>query len=182
LFLERKVKAPRFVGRITGLEGHPDTATSSMALMFIEEKKEPGWNEHPINWHWFAKVTFVNESETPATIEAVHVRMKWRWKRKKIMAKCTEDFGEFVFAGRDPNGWPKDDEIPNLLRKLEGIPLTHGIGHDGWVHFNVPAMHRKDMETSKIDFWIVDAMQGKHKLRSNDSDIERAKITKRLPR
>ena len=171
---EQKLKAPRIAGRIVSLEGVPDTATTPMSMALIEAKKEPGWDEHPMNWHWFARIKCVNESETPTTIETVQVEIGSA--RDRIIVKCIEDFGRYVFA-RD-----RDDEIPNLLRKLHGVPVTHGIGHDGWVHFNVENVTRKDMEAAKIDFWIIDAMQGKHKLQKNDADLERARITKKLSR
>jgi len=180
LFVERRLKTPKIVGRITNLHALPDTATTAMAMAFIEEKKEPRWNEHPLNWHWFAKIKLVNESEIPTTIDAIEVRMKWKWKRRKLITKCTENFGTYVFAGRNSEGWTKNDEIPNLLQGLKSTPLTHGIGHVGWVRFDISKMSRKDMEMAQIGFWIVDAMQGKHKLRRDDSDTKPIKITKRL--
>jgi hypothetical protein len=173
LFIERKLKTAKITGRIVSLEGLPDTATTSMAIALIEEEKKPGWNEHPMNWHWFAKIVLVNESETPTTIGEVQVRLKW--KQRKVLAKCTEDFGNYIFAG-------KHEEIPNLVKQLRGVPLTHGIGHDGWVRFNVPAETRKFIEAAKVDFWILDSMQQKHKLRRDNAEMERVKITKKLSR
>lgn len=169
-----RLKVPRIAGRIVSLEGVPDTATTPMSMSLIEAKKEPGWDEHPMNWQWFARIKCVNESETPTTIEAVQVEIGSA--RGKIIVNCTEDFGRCVFA-RD-----KNDEIPNLLKRLHGVPVTHGIGHDGWVRFNVENATRKDMEAAKIEFWIIDAMQGKHKIQKTDADMERVRITKRLYR
>jgi hypothetical protein len=180
LFIEGRLKTPKLAGRVTNLHALPDTATTTMAMLFIEEKKEPGWNEQPLNWHWFARIKIVNESEIPTTVDAIEVRIKWKWKRRKLFTKCIEDFGTYVFAGHNSEGWPKDDEIPNLLQTLKSIPLTHGIGHEGWVRFDISKMSRKEMEVARIDFWIVDAMQGKHKLRRDDSDIKPVNITKRL--
>ena len=53
---EQHVKAPRIRARFVNSRTLPNLHTTTMQVMFDTENKKPGWDEHPIDWHWFLEI------------------------------------------------------------------------------------------------------------------------------
>ena len=69
-----------------------------MQAVFDSENKKPGWDEQPIDWHWFLEVQLANESETPVTIEDVQIRVRVgpKGQRKPVAASFSDGLQNFV--------------------------------------------------------------------------------------
>ncbi len=58
------------------------------------------------------------------------------------------------------------------MKKIEGVALEQEIGYRGWLHFKVFKVSQSEMDSHKIriNIWIVDANQRKHKLHFKKKD------------
>lgn len=178
LFLsaERRLKQPRIVARFVNSRIIPNLKTTTIKAVLDSDAKTPGWEAHKLDWEWFIETQLANDAETPTTIEEVRVRIsikrKW-WKREAVKVERSEDFNRFLIdMGIDKNlkGHSFEGEryrkVSSLMEKIRNVPLTKGIGYRGWLRFKVNQVNQKDMNGGRIlvDVWLIDALEGKHKL------------------
>jgi hypothetical protein len=172
---EQWLGRPRILAKFVNGRMFPDGQTTTMQMLFDQEMKVPGYNQMGIDRHWFIEVQLANESETPTTIVKVKVRVRagrW-WNRKSYTAEQHAEMGDFLITYRfdgtgnqiniqRPNGYY--EPVPNLLELIHNVALTRGIGHRGWLRFRVPKVTNDDVKTLGMDIWLVDALDGKHKV------------------
>jgi len=179
LFLasDRFLKQPRLLVRLLNSRTTPDLHTTPLAAVFDSQAQTPGWDEQKLDWDCFLETQITNDTDNPTTVTGLQVRArvkrKWWEKSEKIEITHLEDFDGFVIdKGLDVklNGVPFNGQryvqIPKLMEQIRNVPLTHGIGHNGWLRFRLPQVSQKDINGGnvRIDFWLVDALGGKHKL------------------
>jgi hypothetical protein len=179
LFLkaDRELNQPKIVAKFVNARMFPDLSTTPTSVLFDTEMKTPGWDEVKIDWEWFIEVQLVNDSDAPTTIENVEVRttVGSKWRKESVPSTHTEDFDRFsIDMGLDVHGNPNNRQypkprhrpVPSLMQEIRGVPLTKGIGHRGWLRFNLPQVSQRDANSGrvKINIWLIDALEGKHKL------------------
>jgi len=178
LFLasERFLKQPRLLVRLLNSRTNPDLHTTPVAAVFESQAKTRGWDERKLDWDCFLETQVTNDSDTPTTITRLEARARVKrnwWKSEEVKITHSEDFDGFVIdRGIDVNlkgvkySGERYIQIPSLMEKIRNLPLTRGIGHGGWLRFRLPQVSQKDINEGnlRIDFWLVDALGGKHKL------------------
>lgn len=173
---EKWLKQPRIVARLTNSREFPNMHRVTMKTVFNEAEHQPGWDLEKLDWEWFTEIQLANDSDIPTTVDDVEVRVRvghrW-WFKKKVQAEIVRDMQGYIKdMGHDANAnsTPHTDAqyvpLDSLLPKINGKPLTRGIGHDGWLRFDVRQISRRDMNNNRVhmDIWLVDALQGKHKV------------------
>ena len=174
---DKFLKQPRLLVRLLNSRTTPDLHTTTLAAVFDSEAQTPGWDEQKLDWDCFLETQITNDTDNPTTVTGLEVRglvkRNWWKKGQKIAMTHSEDFGGFMIdKGLDVklNGIPFNGEryipIPNLMEKIRNLPLTRGIGHNGWLRFRLPQVSQKDVNEGnvRIDFRFVDALGGKHKV------------------
>jgi hypothetical protein len=170
-------KQPRLLVRLLNSRTSPDLHTTTLAAVFESEAQTPGWDDKQLDWDCFLETQVTNDTDNPTTVTGLEVRgrlrRKWWETSGKIEITHSDDFGGFVIdKGLDVNlqGIPFNGEryipIPNLMEKIKNLPLTRGIGHNGWLRLRIPQVSQKNMNNGnvRIDFWLIDALGGKHKV------------------
>lgn len=178
LFLasEKFLKQPTLLVRLLNSRTVPDLHTTPVAAVFESQAKTPGWDERKLDWVCFLETQVTNDSDNPTTVTRLEARArvnpKW-WKSEEIKITHLEDFSGFVMdRGMDVNlkgvaySGDRYVQLPSLMEKIRNVALTRGIGHSGWLRFRLPQVSQKDINEGKvrIDFCLVDALGGKHKL------------------
>jgi hypothetical protein len=177
LMSDKFLKQPRILVRLLNSRTSPDLHTTLVAAVFESQNKTPGWDDRKLDWDCFLETQITNDTDNPTTVTALEVRgrlkRKWWERTEKIEITHSEDFGGFVIdKGLDVklNGIPFSGEryipIPNLMEKIRNLALTRGIGHNGWLRLRIPQVSEKNLNNGnvRIDFWLVDALGGKHKV------------------
>ncbi len=169
LWADRKLKTPRIFGKFLNVKLVPDLRTVSLRAVFAEAKKEAGWETaYKTDWDWFVEVQVVNDSETPTTIEDVDVSVttKGHLFRRKLQARHVEDLSDYRIDNPNADIFDAelDREIPSLISRIRGVPLTNGVGHRGWLRFSLPQVTRSELVKSKIRIWLVDSIDQRHEV------------------
>ena len=178
LWADRKIKLPRISARLVNTKLVPRLRTVTLQQVFDEESKKPGWDQYESDWDWFLEVQMVNESETPTTIEDVEVRVgvvrkflgirlpSWVPWGKTFPCKQVEDFSEHCIHRSVLDIYDNaDSKIPSLMKEIKGKPLTIGIGHRGWLRFELRKITQHNLCRSELEIWLVDALQELHYVR-----------------
>jgi hypothetical protein len=115
------------------------------------------------------ELSIVNESDTPVTVDRFELVLFH--EREVIPTTQLNDLSTFRLCFEDEKrqgGFTvKKDrrvELDDLKHSLKGVALTKGIGHSGWLRFEVKEFDRKKMETARVKLRIVDAFEIKHKV------------------
>lgn len=184
---ERQLKLPNIVAKFVNSRLVPDLSTTTMKTVFDSQAKKSGWDEETIDWDWFIEVQLANDSDTPATIEKVEARAIAGGR--SVPVTHSEDFLKYSMDyGLDGQGnsiqtsfvgQARYRPVPNLMKKIRGVPLTKGIGYRGWLRFKMPKVSQRDVNEKRIkmDIWLVDALEGRHKLyykRNSDREWDNA--------
>jgi hypothetical protein len=185
LWAEKRIKEPHIVARYVNLRAIPDPHSATMQMVFDTEQKKPGWDEARFDWDWFVEVQMVNDSETRTTLDRLEAEIYWgpKWKRKEFEFRHLEDLDSFdmdmTLSGQGKgHGQRVFGEryrpIPDLMAQIKGVPLEQEIGYQGWLHFKVFQVNQREMSEGKIkiNIWIVDAKQRKHKLNFKKKDAK----------
>src|SRR3989442_4948590 len=154
----------------------PNLHTATMKDLFDTEEKKIGWDERKLDWWWFVEIKLANESDTPTTIDTLGARVltgRGICRRRQEDIHLFQDVGKFkidmghkadctstAFSGEQYR------QLPSLIKRIANVPLTRGIGYRGWLRCEVKQVSQKDMNSgrTKIDVWLIDALQGKHKV------------------
>jgi hypothetical protein len=171
LTAERRLKMPNLLGRFVNSQIIPDLHSVTLKDVFDSDSKKPGWDEIKLNWVWFIEVQFVNDSDTRTTID--HIEVEVSTGKRNEQSRLFEDSGKFkVDMAYDNRSEPKAYQgeryrnLPSLMQVIKDVPLERGIGYRGWLRVGVKQVNQKDMNGGeiKMDVWLVDALQGRHKV------------------
>ena len=185
---EKWLKQPRIVARFVNSRIFPNLRKTTVRSMFNEGK--PGAELEKLNWEWFSEIRLANDAETPTTIEDVEVRVrvghKW-WFKESVKVEHIKDMQAYkIDRAMDYNGnsiplsgATRYSPVPSLLARIQGQPLTKGIGHAGWLRFDVEQVSRQDINKNRVhlDVWLIDALDGKHGVmyrRDSDKDWDKS--------
>ena len=164
----------RLRSRLTNSKVIGDLTKITMKAIFDadSQSKPSGWDRIELDWLWFVEIQTANESATPVTVDEVEVSVrcrseKWKWlplRLKKLPATPRRIFTEYRMDTNE--GLSLDNkEVPNILDKISGTPMTQGVGYRGWLAFHLKA-NQIDMNNGEaINVWLVDALRHKHKVR-----------------
>jgi hypothetical protein len=183
---ERRLKLPKIQARFANSRLIPNLGTTTVQTMFNTEKKKPGWDEEPIDWHWFIEVHLVNDSDTSTVIEDVEIKARTgtSWPKREVLVTHSLDFrkvqmdkslnGSGVGHGKKYLG-NRYEPLVGLMSAIKGVTLTRGIPYRGWLRIEVPQVCQKDVNTGSIsvDIWLIDAFQGRHKLHHKKKSDEK---------
>lgn len=183
LWAERQIKEPHIAARYGNFRSVPDLHSVTLQMVTDAEHKKPGWDKHRFDWDWFVEVQMVNDSETRTTFDHLKIEITLRqgWCRKPLDFTYLDDLDSFDMdlclngEGKD-HGRPVQGEryrpVPSLVEKIKGVPLEQEIGYRGWVHFKVPNLSQREVNSEKIriNMWIVDAKQREHELHFRKKD------------
>ncbi len=174
---EKHLRLPLIKARLVNCKLAPRLRTFSIGAVFDEQDKKPGWDLHKGTWDWFLEVLVTNESETPTTIEEIRFELRkvrkflgvklpsWVPGKELFSCKHLTDFSEHCIHRSVLDLYDNPDSaIPSLMKEINEVPLTTGIGHRGWLHFEIPKITRRDMNNSEIDVWLVDALEQAHRV------------------
>jgi hypothetical protein len=166
------LKLPSVMARYTNSRTIPNLKTVSAKLLVDTQNETPGWNEQECGWFWLIEVRLANESDTPITVEDIEGRVrvggsKWLRKlfpftRKTLSVKHVKDVSRFDSSPHE--GQPRYEPLKGLFESIEGVPLTKGVGHRGWICFSITATQRELNDAPVMDVWLIDALYGKHRL------------------
>jgi hypothetical protein len=169
---ERKLKLPHIRARYTNFKVVPNITKIPMKAVFDTEMKKPGWDTQELDWFLFVELQLANETPTPVTVDEVKAKFlatpaSWiekllPFKRKPIKVNHVTDFSGYELH-LEGGGYGKGAEVPNLLKNINGSPLTQGVGHRGWLCFSAKA-NQQDLTKPLLDIWLIDAFGGKHRL------------------
>jgi hypothetical protein len=175
---ERQLDRPRIAAKFINSRLFPDLRTTTMQTLFDTENKTPGWDKTKINWEWFIEARLANDSNTPTTIERIETKVTINddgQKETRRILNLSDDFDKYTmdmatdgFGNPHHHAYadPRYRPVPNLMDAIRKVPLTIGIGHRGWLRFKLEGVSQGAVRGNKvkIDIWLVDALDGKHKL------------------
>jgi hypothetical protein len=165
LWWERKLELPRVRVKLTNAKVVPRIWKVKAVDVFAEQRRDPGWDDRQYPWDWLIEVYLVNESEIETTIQAIEGKLTYRWRR--IPVEFIEDLTDYIMFDKDGHDPFKDTNsdrpLPNLVETLKNLPLKHGIGHRGWVRFGVKNASHKEMKRSRLNMWLIDSFDQRHK-------------------
>jgi hypothetical protein len=183
LWAERLLKQPRLIAKLSNSRFVPDLTTTPMRLFLESQSKRPGWDKEKLNWEWFPEISVVNDSDNPTTIERVEVqawtKRNW-WSRKEKVAITQKQVDEYeIDLSIDENFKPLSCKgnhfrsIESLSDRINGIPLTRGIGFRGWLRFHVDQVSQADISRLKLETFLIDSLDGRHRVQHKKSDENR---------
>ena len=164
------------IAHFTNARVFPDLHKSTMLDMFETDKKAPGWEKRPIGWEWFMEVHVVNGSR-PIAIEDIEVEVKL--DGQVLPSQIRDDLGDYLIdmamdesANYHPfSGGQRYSPLDSLKEKLQGIPLSEGVGYRGWVHVDLGTrVGQGDIARAHLDMWLIDAFGTAHEVDHNKDD------------
>jgi hypothetical protein len=151
-----------------------------LASLVDDAFKAVGKEFHDTQCDFLYEVFVVNKSDVPVTIRDIvaEAELDGEWTSLQPMEDLTDYQIEFedelvdnptFVGGQRPR---VADLTPNLAAALKGIPLTRGIGHQGWLRFGA-VINTKDLK-NPIPYRIslIDALGGVHPI-STDKPLLR---------
>jgi hypothetical protein len=169
LYLERRLKLPQLACRFLRIRLYPRVGLVGLQMMDEIMQKVVKKENYGYDSDLLIELAVVNESDTPVTLEDFEVELFH--VKEVIPTQLVDDLSTFRldFEEKEKKGGHaiiknRREILSNLKAELKGEALTKGIGHRGWVRFEVLNFDRKKMETAKVKLWVIDAFGIKHKV------------------
>jgi hypothetical protein len=165
---EKFLKQPDLKSRFIRIRLYPRVGIVGLLMMDEIMEKVLKKKTYGYDCDLLVELSIVNESDTPVTIDGFDVELlddKRVIPTREINDVSTFrlDFGEVTVREKGRSVLRNHREPLNDLKsELRGIPLTKGIGHKGWIRFEVKDFDRTKMETAKLKLCVVDAFESRH--------------------
>jgi hypothetical protein len=109
-----------------------------------------------------AELYLVNQSDIPCTVQ--YFEGEAVLNGHYLRTSRVEDLSMYQLLFEQANGGTIRENLSNLATLLSGVALEKGIGHRGWLRFELLGVGNTDVDQIQFALTLVDSFDGKHKV------------------
>ncbi len=185
---EKYLKLPDLRAEYLRVEVVPEIGGLSVPLFDEIFTKIQKRETYDLNADILVEIYLVNHSEYEVTVRSfaaeLYIQRSWLvrfprissvFPKKKIVLTKAKQLAEYKLKSDEMNSngamqatYEGVDDLESILR---GVPLTRGVGYQGWLGFTGTKIDRHDFDNTQIKIIVKDALDNNHPVLARNKDV-----------